>query len=275
MIDRILKSGQYIFATAIAAFGIENLVLAHTPQAMVPVMPWVPGIPALGYSTGIALLAAAVCIAINRKARLAAILLGLLFLVCVLAMQISRTAAAPFDVGQRTVAFETLVLCGAALMLAGTLPAESFHSPRWEAAEKALIRSGRYLFGVSAIVFGIDHFLVIPLIVSLVPTWIPGSGLFWTWLTALVFIAAGLCIVANRMARWAGLFMGLMFALWVLVLHGPRVVTAPTSHDPDEWSSAFIALAICGGSWIVARALSPVAQTALRPVPVPAQHTRS
>jgi len=276
MIDTILKQGRLIYAFAIAAFGIENLVCAHAAQPMLPVIPWVPGIPLLGYVTGLLLLAAGVCIAANWKARPAALLLGILFLVCVIALQISKVAAAPFDVGQRTVAFETLTMCGAALMLAGTLPAEKFQSHGWDAAESALIESGRYLFGVSAIVFGIDHFLVIPVIVSLVPKWIPGSGLFWTWLTALVFIAAGLSIVTGRMARWGGLIMGLMFLGWVLVLHGPRVATFPRSHNPNEWSSALIALGVCGGSWIAARAISPAAsRVALGPVPVPAQRLSS
>jgi uncharacterized membrane protein YphA (DoxX/SURF4 family) len=276
MIDMILKQGRLIFSFAIAAFGVENLVCAHYAQTMLPVIPWVPGIPLLGYLTGVLLLAAGVCIAANWKARPAALLLGIFFLVCVIALQISKVAAAPFDVGQRTVAFETLTMCGAALMLAGTLPAEKFHSHGWDAAESALIESGRYLFGVSAIVFGIDHFLVIPVIVSLVPKWIPGSGLFWTWLTALIFIAAGLSIVADRLARWGGLLMGLMFAGWVLVLHGPRVATFPRSHNPNEWSSALIALAVCGGSWIAGLALShsrAASRAALGPIPVPARHT--
>jgi hypothetical protein len=47
-----------------------------------------------------------------------------------------------------------------------------------------------------------------------------------------------------------------MFLLWFLLLHLPRVVSYPRSHDPDEWSSAFIALAVCGVSWILAASLS-------------------
>src|SRR5271167_3001239 len=53
-----------------------------------------------------------------------------------------------------------------------------------------------------------------------------------------------------------GAFMlGVMFALWFLILHSPRSVAASLSHNPtgrNEWASAFVALAICGGSWIVA-----------------------
>jgi len=47
-----------------------------------------------------------------------------------------------------------------------------------------------------------------------------------------------------------------MFLLWFLVLHAPRVASYPKVLDPHEWSSAFIALGICGGSWILAWSLS-------------------
>jgi hypothetical protein len=41
-----------------------------------------------------------------------------------------------------------------------------------------LNRSGPYLFGASPVVFGVDHFLVLAVIASLLPAWLPG-GLFW------------------------------------------------------------------------------------------------
>ena len=44
--------------------------------------------------------------------------------------------------------------------------------------------------------------------------------------------------------------LGVMFLLWVAVLHAPRVATH--LHNGDEWSSAFVALAMCGASFIVA-----------------------
>jgi hypothetical protein len=58
------------------------------------------------------------------------------------------------------------------------------------------------------------------------------------------------------MDRLAAALLGVMFLLWFLVLHLPRVMSYPRSHDPDEWSSALIALAVCGASWILASSLS-------------------
>jgi uncharacterized membrane protein len=254
--NAIIKQGHCVFAAAIVAFGVENVICAHLHQAMMPVIPWVPGNPLLSYLTGAALLVAGLSIAFNVRARLAAILLGILFLLCVVLLQISRVAALPLDVGVRTCAFETLAMCGSALTLAGTLSAEGRDFDRWEGAACRLTESGRFLFAISAVVFGIDHFLVLDFIASLVPSWIPGSGMFWAYFTGAAFIAAGIGIATKWMGRWAGFLLGIMFLLWFLFLHAPRVVSFPRSHDPDEWSSAFIALAMCGGSWICAWALS-------------------
>jgi len=253
--ETIVKQGRYLFAISIAVFGIENLICAHSSDPFLPVIPWVPSYPWLGYLTGIALIGASVCISANTRARVAALLLGIFFLLCDLVLQIPRVAALPWDVGVRTCAFETLIICASALILAGAFSAEGGSFGRWEGAANALILSGRYLFAVSAIVFGIDHYLVFKFIVSLVPKWIPGGGWFWAHLTAIAFIAAGVSIAVRRMDRWASFMLGLMFLLWCLVLHAPRVAGYPRVLSPDEWSSAFIALGICGGSWILAWSL--------------------
>src|SRR5208283_4336389 len=195
--DKMINQGKLLFGIAIIVFGILNVICAHFQQAMLPVIPWVPGNQFLAYFTGVALLMAGLSIAANFRTRLAAILLGMLFLLCVLLLQIARVAALPLDVGVRTCAFETLAMCGAAFSLAGTLPAEGRYSRVVDSAVRWLMDSGRFLFAISAVVFGIDHFLVLGLIVSLVPHWIPGGGLFWAYFTGIAFIAAGVSIATK------------------------------------------------------------------------------
>jgi len=45
-----------------------------------------------------------------------------------------------------------------------------------------------------------------------------------------------------------------MFLLFVMMLHIPRIVTH--ARDGNEWTSGFVALAMCGGAWILAGASS-------------------
>ena len=171
-------------------------------------------------------------------------------------MDFKAAMGGELDVGIRTTAFEMLTMCSGSLMLAASLPAKGTGLGRWDGVLKQFLESGRYLFAISAIVFGIDHYIVFGLIVSLVPHWIPGGSWFWANVTALAFVAAGVSIASRWMDRIAATLLGVMFLLWFLVLHLPRVVSYPRSHDPDEWSSAFIALAVCGVSWILAASLS-------------------
>jgi len=68
-----------LFAISIAAFGIENLICARSSDPFLPVIPWVPSYSWLAYFTGLTLIATSVCIAAKIRARVAALLLGILF----------------------------------------------------------------------------------------------------------------------------------------------------------------------------------------------------
>jgi hypothetical protein len=84
--------------------------------------------------------------------------------------------------------------------------------------------------------------------------------MFWAYLTGAGFVAAGICIASKWMGRLAGMWMGIMFMLWFFLLHMPRVLgiyrVGGGLHNPNEWSSALIALGMWGGSWICAWGLS-------------------
>jgi uncharacterized membrane protein len=255
-LDILLKLGWGLFAVSIAAFGIENIIWAHHGEAVMRVIPWLPEQPSITYLMGAAFLVAAICLAINLRAKSAAILLGILFLLCEIFLQIPRAAVRPMDLGLRTLVFEDLTLCASAFMLAGVIPAEGRFFGQWMGSDNFLIKLSRFFFAASAIVFGIAHFIVPGFIASLIPPWIPGPGIFWAYFTGIAFIAAGISFATNWLGRWAAAMLGVMFMLWFLLLHLPRVMSYPRSHDPAEWSSAFIALGICGGSWVATVALS-------------------
>jgi hypothetical protein len=60
-------------------------------------------------------------------------------------------------------------------------------------------------------------------------------------------------IIFRRYALSASALLGLMFLLWVVIVHAPRVAAAP--HNANEWTSAFVALAMAGSAWSVAGSL--------------------
>jgi hypothetical protein len=242
----IIAKGQLLFGIAILAFGVENFFCAHFG---VPVggVAWFPANPFFGYFTGFVLLAAGLSLVANVHSRLTAILVGYLFLAYALFFNLRLIVAHPADWSTYGVLCEALAMCGSAWTLALILPRSS---AGWQNVLGKAAVAGPYLFAASLIVFGGIHFLVAHLIAGLIPAWIPGS-LFWTYLIGTAFIAAAISIAIRRLDQWAGFLLGIMFLLFVVLVHSPRV--AADIHNPDEWSSGLIALAMCGGSWIVAR----------------------
>ena len=80
---------------------------------------WIPGRIALSYFVGVVLILAGVCLVLNKKARLAAMVLGLAILLTVLWIYLPMLVAAPKDVVALNFFFDTLLFSGAVLLLAG------------------------------------------------------------------------------------------------------------------------------------------------------------
>jgi hypothetical protein len=169
---------------------------------------------------------------------------GLLFL-CALVLDVPKNAARIGSISLRTIVFETLVLASLAWLLPGR-----------GATPSLLARGSRYLLSLSLIVFGVDHFLALAFIATLLPAWIPWH-VFWVAFFGVAFIAAGLSIGLNLLQRWGAAGIGLMFGIWVVTLHLPRVLglygIPGAPRNPNEWSSLFIAVALWGGLWALAR----------------------
>lgn len=251
--DTLLKVGRFCFAISIAFFGFQYLLYGRFMGGLPPVPPWTPGGRVLAYLLGAALILAGLSIATLWKARLSATGLAVLFLLCVLFLHSLHASAILYNGVDRTRAFEALALSAMAFVLAGILPLEvGFFGPR--NILNRLVTFGLMLFAISMIVFGVQHFMYAGFIAFLIPSWIPGH-LFWAYFTGGAFIAAGLSIATRIFAPLAATLLGIMFLLWAAVLHAPRVVAQP--RNGDEWTSAFVALAFAGGSFILAAALYP------------------
>ncbi len=185
----------------------------------------------------------------KRTMRTAAMALGSLLFLCALVLEVPKNAANIGSISLRTVVFEPLALASLAWLLPGR-----------GATPSLLARGSRYLLALSLIVFGVDHFLALAFIATLLPRWILWH-VFWVAFFGVAFIAAGLSIGLNFLERWGAAGIGLMFGIWVVTLHLPRVLglyaIPGAPRDPNEWSSLFIAIALWGGSWVLARAQGP------------------
>jgi hypothetical protein len=238
-IDTLLLPGRSLFALAILALGIEFLCTGSLVGTLIK-NDWV------GRILGPILAACAVGLFFKRTLRTSALTMGTLLFAYTLVFEVPIYAAALGNMSFRTRVFEPLSLATLAWLLPGR------HAvPTW------LERAGRYLLALSLIVFGVDHFLALAPIGTLVPQWIPWH-VFWIAFFGAGFIAAGLSIGFDLLLRWGAAGIGLMFAIWVFTLHLPRTLFGFSGgagpHSRDEWSSSFIAIALWGGSWALAGA---------------------
>lgn len=76
--------GRILYALPFGVFGIMHLMNANAMEGMVPFPPRIVWI----YVTGAALLAACISILINKKAKLASLLLGIMLIIFVLAIHL-------------------------------------------------------------------------------------------------------------------------------------------------------------------------------------------
>lgn len=115
-------------AIASLFYGVQHL---YHP-AYVPGVPlnkltaeWIPGRIFLSYFVGVILIVAGLCLLLNKKTRIAATALGLAILLTMFWIYLPMLLAAPKDVVALNYFFDTLLFCGAILLLANAMEKET------------------------------------------------------------------------------------------------------------------------------------------------------
>lgn len=244
-----LRWGRIMLAVAIAGFGFQYLLYAIGSKGPVPGSPWYPTSPGIAWLAAIALLAVAAALFVDSTARLAALLLDAALSLRILIIHLPRLISRPRDPDAWTSLFELLALGGGAGVLAWLLPARTDAPPQWNRLVGWNAEIGRFCVAISLVVFAVQHFLYAVFVAGLIPAWIPGR-VFFAYFVGVAFIAAALAMTTKIMARTANLLLGIMFGIWVVILHLPRVLHAPKSGS--ELTSLFICLAMSGIGFILA-----------------------
>jgi uncharacterized membrane protein YphA (DoxX/SURF4 family) len=246
-----LKVGARIFfGVGIAGLGILHFIYPGFRPVILPVPPEATQqFNFLIYLTGAFLFGTGLAIALGKAVKTVSLFLGVvLLLFFVLGHLPNRLMNQPASLGAWTDALKLLALSGGAFIVAKTFPGNN--NSKLTASLGKITFLGKYFFGIMFIIFGIDHFLYIDFVKTLVPLWIPGN-VFWTYFAAIALIGSGLAIIINFKIKTISILLGTMLFLWLIILHIPRAITMDTSKDPNEIVSVLECLAFSGIAFLL------------------------
>ncbi len=243
--------GRLFYALPMGVFASQHFTNTKLVASIVP--SWMPFHTFWVYLVGTAIIAAALSILLEIHARLAATLLGCMFLLFVVLMHIPNIVAAH---GARLfwiIALRDLSFSGGAFAVAAT---QQKTTPSDGAA--GMVAVCRFFVGIPAIVFGVEHFLHpmsapgIPMEAT-TPAWIHGR-LFWAYLTGAALIACGASIVVNKKMLLAATCLGIVILLLGVFVYFPMIAANPS--DIDSGLNNFVdVLALSGTTLVLADAI--------------------
>jgi uncharacterized membrane protein len=112
-----------------------------------------------------------------------------------------------------------------------------------------IVASGNLCIAIPLAVFGAEHLLDPPLVMNLVPAYMPWR-MFWVYFVGCALIAAAASIATKTIVHWSGLLFGIMMFLFVAMIHlrGALILR----NDRIIWTIVFREMSFGGAGWILA-----------------------
>ena len=251
----LISVGRSFFALALLGLGAEHFVYGEFVTGRAPGWPdRLPGKLVWVYGSGVLVMLAGLAVLARRWGRPAALGLGVLVFTWAFLRHLPIVVADSLLAGSWTRAGKALTIVGGAFAMAATLPplpgATTQGWQRFVNATDAFVRLGQFSVASFLIVAGMQHFVFLEFVATLIPAWIPGDPIWWSRFAGVALIAGGLGLLYTRTAAPTALVMGLMIFSWFWIVHLPRVHTSVS-----DGIALFEALAVSGIALVVAGAL--------------------
>ncbi len=251
------RVGVYLYGFASAAAGVMDFIWGDFDTSHQPIQAFgdhIPGREILAYITAVWMIAGGVAIVWRRSARAGAAALASIYFVFAV-FWLPRFYTAAHYVGFR-ISVEIGVFAGFGSQLIAVAAGALVYS--FLAAQNALwprtILVARWIFGVCSIAFGLGHLTSIQENTIYVPRWMPLGGEFWTIVTGICFVLAGLAILSGILDVLAARLLALMFLVFNLVALPPFIFANPHRHA--AWGGNTYNLAAVASAWILAASLA-------------------
>jgi len=252
----LVSVGRWFFGLALLGLGLEHFIFREFVTGRAPGWPnGMPGKLVWVYASGVMVILTGLAILTRRWGRPAALGLGLLIFAWALLRHLPIVAADSLLGGSWTRAGKALTIFGGSFAVAASLPpipgSTTSGWRRFANATGPFVLLGQIGLGSFLILAGMQHFLFTEFVASLIPSWIPGNGIWWAWFAGVALIAGGLGLLVPLTAPLAGLMSGLMVFSWFWIVHLPRALRSVT-----DGIAVFEALAVSGIALVVAGALA-------------------
>jgi len=247
---KLTELGPVFYAIAVAGFGVNQLVTQNFLTGLFPVPVGVPLRTFLMIASSLLFLLAAVGILFLGRKWLAAALAGSCFFVFFLVLHLPILLGDLKNAVLWTPPFEALMLGSGGFIIAAYYINTGAGDARWVKPLNLMGTLSQYWFAVGLVVFAVLHIKYNDYIQTLIPAWMPGH-VFLSYVVIAAFLLSAFSFFTGLKLTLASGLLGVMFLLWVLLLHAPRAIGKMTMEP--EWSSLFVALAVCGAAFTVCR----------------------
>ena len=105
------------------------------------------------------------------------------------------------------------------------------------------IYAGSALLGLCFIGTGLQPFIYLKFVATLVPAYMP-VPIFWAGFIGLAMILAGVSFLLRRRTPLAALLLSIMMAGFIVMIHAPKLIA--NLHEINNWARAMQDLAILG-----------------------------
>jgi uncharacterized membrane protein len=225
-LDKVVALTNLFFALPLAVFSAEHFFASRTIMQLVPkFMPW----PLFWtYFVGCGLLAASLSMATRIQVRWSGLLFGTMMFTFVALMDLPGTLG---DIHNRiawALLFRELSFGAGGWVLAAT-------AMDGQRGKTTLITVGRIVLGISAMFYGVEHFLHpinvpgVPL-GKLMPDYIPGRMLI-SYFTGAILLVAGVSILLGKKTWMAATYLGTWITILVFTVYAAILIAS--FRDPS------------------------------------------
>ena len=266
----MMRPGVYVYGIASIAAGILDLIWGEFEAAHQPIQALgdhIPGQQVLAYIAAVWLIGGGAAILWRRTARAGAAALAAIYSIFAV-FWLPRFYTAPHALGFRTsiiigvlggVGTQLILVAAGAIVYTSQAPSSS------TAFERAALIA-RWTFGLSSLDFGLVHLTGVKTVAVMVPKWMPLGADFWTVLTGIAFLLAGISILSGISDVVAARLLALMLLVFSALALAPLPFASP--HDHVAWGANAYNLAAVGAGWIFAESIASRR-------PEPAHHTKT